>query len=79
MSDLRSDVTEALRKQGAPAGAFPLWEEIADTYEGSGPDAVWDLLDKKVREIRRAAKAQQTEMKAAAGSVTKKGRSKNRR
>lgn len=79
MSELREDVSEALRKEGAPPGTVPLWEEVSDTYESAGPDAVWDLLEKKVKAIRKAAKAQQSEMKAAAGAVTKKGRSKSRR
>jgi hypothetical protein len=79
MAGLKEEVSEALKKQGSPAGAIPLWEEIHAGYEGGGPDAVWNLLEGKVKAIRKAAKAEASEMKAAAGSVRARVRSKRKR
>ena len=59
--------------------AEKLWREIADASDRGGPDAVWDLLEKKVKEIRSTARAQEREMKEAAGAVSKKSRTKKRR
>ena len=76
---LREEVTSALKNQGAPAAALPLWDEIFAAYERGGPDAVSQLLEKKVKAIRSSANAQGREMKEAAGAVAKTGRSKKRR
>jgi hypothetical protein len=79
MASLRDEVSEALKKQGATPGALPLWEEIHAGYERGGPDAVWNLLEGKVKAIRKAAKAEASEMKAAAGSVRARTRAKRKR
>jgi hypothetical protein len=79
MGDLKSEVSDSLRKQSAPPGALPLWEEIFSAHERGGPEAVSALLEKKVKSIRRAANVQASEMKAAAGSVARKARQKKRR
>ncbi len=79
MASLKDEVSEALKRQGAPPGAFPLWEEIHAGYERGGQDAVWNLLEGKVKVIRKAAKAEASEMKAAAGSVKARARSKRKR
>jgi hypothetical protein len=79
MASLKDEVSEALKKQGSPAGALPLWEEIHAGYERGGPDAVWNLLEGKVRAVRKAAKAEASEMKAAAGSVKARARTKRKR
>lgn len=76
---LQEEVVAALKTQGAPASSLPLWDEIFAAYERGGPDAVSELLEKKVRAIRSSANAQGREMKEAAGAVAKKNRSKKRR
>lgn len=76
---LREEVEAALKAQGAPESADPLWEEIFATYERGGPDAVWSLLEKKVKTIRSSANAQGRQMKEAAGAVARKSRAKKRR
>ncbi len=79
MASLKDEVSDALKKQGSPAGALPLWEEIHAGYERGGSDAVWNLLEGKVKAIRRSAKAEASEMKAAAGSVKARARAKRKR
>lgn len=79
MAGLKEEVSEALKKQGSPAGALPLWEEIHAGYEHGGSDAVWNLLEAKVKAIRKSAKAEASEMKAAAGSVKARARTKRKR
>ncbi|HEV2317519.1 MAG TPA: hypothetical protein VGV89_08115 [Thermoplasmata archaeon] len=79
MTGLKEEVSQALKKQGSPAGALPLWEEIHAGYERGGSDAVWNLLEGKVKAIRRAAKVEASEMKAAAGSVKVRARTKRKR
>lgn len=76
---LQEEVASALKVQGAPGTSLPLWDEIFAAYERGGPDAVSDLLEKKVKAIRSSANAQGREMKEAAGAVAKKGRAKKRR
>ena len=76
---LKDEVTQALRSQGSAETAVPLWEEIHSAYEGGGPDAVWSLLEKKVKAIRSSANAQGREMKEAAGAISKKARGRKRR
>ena len=78
-ADLASEVVDALTSRNSPPGAQQLWLEIFEAYARGGPDAVWDALEKKVKTIRKAASAQATDMRAAAGSVERKGRSKRRR
>ncbi len=56
-----------------------MWEEIHAGYERGGSDAVWNLLEGKVKAIRRSAKAEASEMKAAAGSVKARARAKRKR
>lgn len=68
-----------MASQGASPTAEKLWREIVDASDRGGPDAVRDLLEKKIKEIRSTARAQEREMKAAAGAVAKKPRAKNRR
>jgi hypothetical protein len=79
MASLKDDVTEALKTQGAPEGSRELWEEIYAGYEEGGTDAVWNLLEKKVKAIRKSAKAESSEMRAAAGVAKPKRHSKKRR
>jgi len=79
MASLKDEVSDALRKQGSPVGALPLWEEIHSGYERGGPDAVRNLLEGKVKAIRKSAKAEASEMKAAAGSVKARARAKRKR
>lgn len=79
MANLKDEVSEVLKKQGSPAGTLPLWEEIHAGYERGGPDAVWNLLEGKVKAIRKSAKAEASEMKAAAGSVKARARAKRKR
>jgi hypothetical protein len=79
VAELDSEMVEALGTQGATPSTLALWDEIHIAYQRGGPDAVWDLLEKKVKTIRKSANVQASEMKAAAGSVTKKGRAKKRR
>jgi hypothetical protein len=79
MTSLKGDITEALKVQGAPEGTQQLWEEIYAGYEEGGPDAVWVLLEKKVKAIRKAAKAETSEMKAAAGVAKPKRHSRKGR
>jgi hypothetical protein len=78
MSDLKSDVRELLQRNGASPSALPLWEEIYTSFEQESPEAVTDLLESKVKAIRKSAKAEASEMRAAAGSVKRKSRSKKR-
>ena len=78
MADLGSEVRELLKQNGAPATAFPLWDEIYTHFERESPEAVSDFLEGKVKAIRRSAKAEASEMRAAAGSVKRKGRPKKR-
>jgi hypothetical protein len=66
MVSLKEEVAEALKTQGAPNGSREIWEEIFVGYEEGGSDAVWNLLERKVKEIRRAARAEAAEMKSAA-------------
>lgn len=73
------EVEDALRAQGAVDSARQLWDEILQAYERGGPEAIEDLLEKRVKAIRASANAQGREMKEAAGAVAKKGRSKKRR
>lgn len=75
---LKDEVSEALRAQHAPAGTEALWEEVYATYDSGGPDAVWDLLEKRVKSIRKAAKAETSEMKIAAGVGRPKRRARKR-
>ena len=79
MSSLRDEVAGALSAQKAPDGTKELWEEIYSGFEEGGPDAVWNLLEKKVRTIRKAAKAETSEMRAAAGVAKRKRPSRKRR
>jgi hypothetical protein len=79
MPSLKDDVAKALKTQGARDGSQELWKEIYAGYEEGGPDAVWNLLEKKVRAIRKAAKAETSEMKAAAGIAKPKRHSRKRR
>jgi hypothetical protein len=79
MSPLKDEVAEALSAQQAPDGSKELWEEIYAGYEEGGPDAVWNLLEKKVKIIRKAAKAETSEMRAAAGVAKRKRPSRKRR
>ena len=76
---LKEEVTQALRTQGNPGTTVPLWEEVYSAYERGGPDAVWTLIEKKVKAIRSSASAAGREMKEAAGAVSKRARSKKRR
>jgi hypothetical protein len=78
MADLKSDVRELLLRNGAPPSTLPLWNEIYTHYEQEGPEAVSEIVEGRVRTIRRSAKAEASEMRAAAGSVKRKGRSKKR-
>jgi hypothetical protein len=78
MADLRLDVRELLERNGAPTSALSLWDEIYNCYEQESPDAVSDLLERKVKAIRKSAKAEASEMRAAAGSVKRKSRPKKR-
>ena len=78
MTDLKSDVRELLQRNGAPASAQLLWDEIYLHYERESSEAVSDLLDGKIKAIRKSAKAEASEMRAAAGSVKRKSRSKKR-
>lgn len=68
-----------MASQGASPTAEKLWREIADASDRGGSDAVSGLLEKKVKEIRSTARAQEREMKEAAGAVSKKPRVKKRR
>jgi hypothetical protein len=79
MPGLKDDVVTALKAQSAPPGSLELWEEIYEAYMRGGPDAVWDSLEKRVKSIRRAAKAETAEMKAAAGVGRPKRRTGKRR
>jgi hypothetical protein len=78
MADLGAEVREALKRNGAASSATTLWNEIYGRYDEQGPDGVSDLLEVKVKAIRRAAKAEASEMRAAAGAIKKKGRGKKR-
>lgn len=78
MPSLKDEVSEALRAQQPPDGTEELWEEVYTTYEQGGPDAVWTLLEKKVKSIRKAAKAETSEMKAVAGVGARKRRPRKR-
>jgi len=79
MPILRDEVADALKAQSVPPGSLELWEELYGEYKKGGPDAVWDLLEKKVKSIRKAAKAETAEMKAAAGVGRPKRRAGKRR
>jgi hypothetical protein len=78
MGDLGSEVRESLKRNGAAASAIPLWDEIYRLYGEEGPEGVADLLEGKVKAISKAAKAEASEMRAAAGAIKRKGRSKKR-
>ena len=75
---LSSEVATALDAAGAPASATALWDEVHVAYREGGPEAVRDLIEKKVRSIQKAANAEVSEMKAAAGAVRRRGRPKRR-
>lgn len=79
MPTLKDDVAVALRIQGVPEGTQELWEEIYTGYEEGGSDAVWSLLERKVNEIRRAARAEAAGMKLAAGTIKSKKSMRKRR
>lgn len=79
MASLEEQVNQSLRDQGATQGTLDLWTKIHDAYEEGGPEAVSTLLEGKVREIRRAAKAQAAGMREAVGAVKPKSRAKKRR
>jgi hypothetical protein len=78
MNDLGDEIRESLKRNRAPESALSLWEEIYTNYGERGPDGVAELLETKVRAIRKAAKAEASEMRAAAGAVKRKGRGKRR-
>jgi hypothetical protein len=78
MSDLATDVRGVLERNRASETAIRLWDDIYSQYDQNGPDAVLELLEKRVAAVRKAARAEASEMRAAAGSVKRKGRSKRR-
>lgn len=78
MGDLRSDVRELLKRDGVADSAITLWDEIYTIYEQGSPEAVSEFIEGKVTAVRKAAKAEASEMRAAAGSVKRRGRSKKR-
>ena len=49
---------------------------LADEQEG--PESVSEIVESRVKAIRKSAKAEASEMRAAAGSVKRKGRPKKR-
>jgi hypothetical protein len=79
MANLKDEVHSSLQKQGASDEALELWNKVYSSYEQGGSDAVWDLLEKKVKEIRKAARAEAAEMKSAAGVVKSKKLARKRR
>jgi hypothetical protein len=79
MVSLKDEVIEALKTQGAPDGSRELWEEVFKGYEEGGSDTVRDLLERKVKEIRRAARAEAADMKSAAGALKSKKSLRKRR
>lgn len=79
MASLKDEVSEALRAYRAPNGTEELWDEVYVAYEEGGPDAVSELIERKVRTIRRSARAEASEMKAAAGAVKPRSKAKKRR
>jgi hypothetical protein len=79
MPSLKDDVANVLKTQGTPEGSQELWGEIYAGYEEGGSDAVWGLLERKVKEIRRAARAEAADMKSAAGAVKSKKSLRKRR
>jgi len=78
MTDLGAEVREALKRNGAASSAVTLWDEVYVGYRQGGPDGVTDLLESKVGAIRKAAKAEASEMRAAAGAIKKKTRGRKR-
>jgi hypothetical protein len=65
-----------LKAMNVDEETLSLWDEVAATYEESGPDGVKDLLSDKVKALKKSASKEAREMTDAAGMVSRvrKGR-----
>lgn len=69
--DVREIVSAELKSMGVADTTLSLWDEIAATYEQSGPDGVKALLTEKVKAVRKSASKEAREMTDVAGIVSK--------
>jgi hypothetical protein len=69
--DVHEIVATELKAQGADEAILSLWDEIAATYEQSGPDGVKALLTEKVKAVKKSAAKEAREMTEVAGIVSK--------
>ncbi len=79
MPNLKDEVVSAIREGAAPQGTTDLWGEVFAAYEEGGSEGVSELLEQKIKAIRKSAKAEASEIKAAAGGLKPRTRLKKRR
>jgi hypothetical protein len=69
--DVREIVSTELNAMRVDKTTLSLWNDIATTYEQSGPDGVKALLTERVKAVRKSATKEAKEMTAVAGLVSK--------
>ena len=77
--DVRGLVEAELRSRKAPRPTLDLWEEIIESFEQGGPEAVTTLLEAKVRDVKRRAKKEEAEIRAVARKPKKKSTARLKR
>jgi hypothetical protein len=69
--DVREIITAELKAMNVDETTLSLWDEIAGTYEESGPDGVKALLTEKVKSVKKSAVREAREMTEVAGIISK--------
>ncbi len=69
--DIRAIIADELRSANGTPETLALWDEIAATFEDSGPDGVKELISQRVKDARKRAAKEAKEMTEVAGAVAK--------